>query len=146
MSEPDQRLYFLLQRAAHRLRTASDRRLVATAGITTAQLGALFAVRDEPGITQQGLARALGLRESAVTGLVGRLTGAGLVDKRAHPREHRAVVLELTEAGAAALDAAQPEVDRFNAQARALLGEEGFTRTAAALRTLAHWESPETEG
>ncbi|MFG1664700.1 MarR family winged helix-turn-helix transcriptional regulator [Streptomyces sp. Y7] len=146
MSEPDQRLYFLLQRAAHRLRTASDRRLVATAGITTAQLGALFAVRDEPGITQQGLARALGLRESAVTGLVGRLTGAGLVYKRAHPREHRAVVLELTEAGAAALDAAQPEVDRFNAQARALLGEEGFTRTAAALRTLAHWESPETEG
>ncbi|TXS44178.1 MarR family transcriptional regulator [Streptomyces sp. uw30] len=142
MSEPDQRLYFLLQRAAHQLRTASDRRLLATAGITTAQLGALYAVRDEPGITQQRLAHALGLRESAVTGLVGRLTAAGLIVKRAHPREHRAVVLELTDGGAAALDAAQPEVDRFNAEARALLGEEGFTRTAAAMRTLAHWESP----
>ncbi|MCF1595722.1 MarR family winged helix-turn-helix transcriptional regulator [Streptomyces muensis] len=140
MPEPDQRLFFLLQRAAHQLRTASDRRLLAAAGITTAQLGALFAVRDEPGITQQELARTLGLRESAVTGLVGRLTAAGLVAKRAHPREHRAVVLELTGDGAAALDAAQPEVDRFNAQARALLGEDGFTRTSEAMRALAHWE------
>ncbi|MFC5213814.1 MarR family winged helix-turn-helix transcriptional regulator [Streptomyces coerulescens] len=146
MSEPDQRLYFLLQRAAHQLRTASDRRLLAIAGITTAQLGALFAVRDEPGITQQGLARVLGLRESAVTGLVGRLTAAGLVAKRAHPREHRAVVLELTDTGVTALAAAQPAVDRFNAEARALLGEDGFTRTAAAMRTLAHWESPDAGG
>ncbi|MFD5012231.1 MarR family winged helix-turn-helix transcriptional regulator [Streptomyces chartreusis] len=146
MSEPDQRLYFLLQRAAHQLRVASDRRLVAAAGITTAQLGALYAVRDEPGITQQGLARVLGLRESAVTGLVGRLTAAGLVAKRAHPREHRAVVLELTEQGAAALDAAQPEVDRFNAEARALLGEDGFAQTAAAMRALAQWEAPDAGG
>ncbi|MFI7407349.1 MarR family winged helix-turn-helix transcriptional regulator [Streptomyces sp. NPDC049627] len=142
MPEPDQRLFFLLQRAAHQLRTATDRRLLAAAGITTAQLGALFAVRDEPGITQQRLARILGLRESAVTGLVGRLTAAGLLVKRAHPQEHRAVVLELTGDGAAALDAAQPEVDRFNDEVRALLGEEGFTRTTAAMRALAHWESP----
>ncbi|MFJ7074062.1 MarR family winged helix-turn-helix transcriptional regulator [Streptomyces sp. NPDC098781] len=142
MSEPDQRLFFLLQRAAHQIRTASDRRLLAVAGITTAQLGALYAVRDEPGVTQQSLARALGLRESAVTGLVGRLTAAGLVAKRAHPREHRAVVLELTVQGTAALDAAQPEVDRFNAEVRTLLGDDGFTRTAAAMRALAHWESP----
>ncbi|MEU6307694.1 MarR family winged helix-turn-helix transcriptional regulator [Streptomyces chartreusis] len=146
MSEPDQRLYFLLQRAAHQLRVVSDRRLVAAAGITTAQLGALYAVRDEPGITQQGLARVLGLRESAVTGLVGRLTAAGLVAKRAHPREHRAVVLELTDEGAAALDAAQPEVDRFNAEARALLGEDGFAQTAVAMRALARWESPDAGG
>ncbi|MDC0766806.1 MarR family winged helix-turn-helix transcriptional regulator [Streptomyces sp. HD] len=142
MSEPDLRLFFLLQRAAHRLRTGFDRRLQTAAGITTAQLGALYAVRDEPGISQQRLARVLGLRESAVTGLVGRLTAAGLVAKRAHPREHRAVVLELTADGAAALDAAQPEVDRFNVEARALLGDDGFTRTAEAMRALAFWESP----
>ncbi|NUP18134.1 MAG: winged helix-turn-helix transcriptional regulator [Streptomyces sp.] len=139
MSEPDLRLFFLLQRAAHQLRTGFDRRLLAAAGITTAQLGALYAVRDEPGITQQQLARVLGLRESAVTGLVGRLTVAGLVVKRAHPREHRAVVLELTAPGSAALDAAQPEVDRFNTEARTLLGDDGFTRTAEAMRALASW-------
>ncbi|MEU6218961.1 MarR family transcriptional regulator [Streptomyces sp. NPDC047022] len=140
MSEPDERLFFLLQRAAHRLRTTADRRLLAAAGITTAQLGALFAVDERPGLTQQHLARSLGLRESAVTGLVGRLAAAGLVAKRTHPEEHRAVVLELTEAGRGALDSARPEIDRFNAQARALLGADGFTTTAAALHDLAHWE------
>ncbi|GEC02905.1 hypothetical protein SSP24_05600 [Streptomyces spinoverrucosus] len=136
----DQRLYFLLQRAAHQLRTTADRRCLAASGVTTAQLGALFAVHDRPGITQQQLARTLGLRESAVTALAARLVKAGLVTKGAHPREHRAVVLELTAAGSAALRAAQPEIDRFNGELRALLGDQGFARTASALDRLAHWE------
>jgi DNA-binding MarR family transcriptional regulator len=140
MVEPDQRLYYLLQRAAHRLRTTLDRRCLAVAGVTTAQLGALFAVQEEPGITQQGLAHALGLRESAVTGLVGRLTAAGLLSRQAHPRQHRAVVLELTKDGQTALEAARPEIDRFNAEVRALLGDDGFERTAAAMDRLAHWD------
>jgi DNA-binding MarR family transcriptional regulator len=141
MPEPDdQRLYFLLQRAAHRLRTTADRRCLAAAGVTTAQLGALFAVHDEPGITQQ-LARTLGLRESAVTALVGRLTTAGVVTKSTHPREHRAVVLELTDSGTDALRAAQPEIDRFNAELREVLGDDGFTGAATAMHRLAHWES-----
>jgi DNA-binding MarR family transcriptional regulator len=141
MPEPeDQRLYFLLQRAAHRLRTTADRRCLAAAGVTTAQLGALFAVRDEPGVTQQRLARTLGLRESAVTGLIGRLTAAGLVAKDPHPHEHRAVVLELTDAGVGALRAAQPEIDRFNAELRAVLGGDGFAGAATAMHRLAHWE------
>ncbi|MFF1292390.1 MULTISPECIES: MarR family winged helix-turn-helix transcriptional regulator [unclassified Streptomyces] len=140
MVEPDQRLYYLLQRAAHRLRTTLDRRCLAVAGVTTAQLGALFAVQEEPGITQQGLAHALGLRESAVTAIVGRLTTAGLLSRQAHPRQHRAVVLELTKDGEAALEAARPEIDRFNAEVRALLGDDGFERTAAAMNRLAHWD------
>ncbi|PRX96722.1 MarR family winged helix-turn-helix transcriptional regulator [Allonocardiopsis opalescens] len=138
MPEPDQRLFFLLQRAAHRLRIDADRRCLAAAGVTTAQLGALFAVHDQPGATQRQLARTLGLRESAVTPLLRRLSAAGLVAKHAHPSEHRAVVLELTAEGAAALRAARPEIDRFNAELRELLGEQGFAQTAAALHTLAY--------
>ncbi|MEU3840168.1 MarR family winged helix-turn-helix transcriptional regulator [Streptomyces sp. NPDC028635] len=139
MAEPDLRLFFLLQRAAHQLRTGADRRLLEAAGITTAQLGALFAVHDRPGLTQRELATTLGLRESAVTGLVGRLTAAGLVERRAHPGEHRAVVLDLTDTGRAALRAARPEIDRTNAELRELLGEEGFAGTAAALARLMEW-------
>ncbi|MFJ4523950.1 MarR family winged helix-turn-helix transcriptional regulator [Streptomyces sp. NPDC088810] len=137
--EPDQRLFFLLQRAAHTLRLTADRRCLAVAGVTTAQLGALFAVRDQRGLTQQELARTLGLRQSAVTPLVARLTAAGLVARHAHPHDHRAVVLELTDAGAAAVRAAGPEIDRFNAEMRALLGDDGFADTASALHKLAHW-------
>ncbi|MFI6936217.1 hypothetical protein [Streptomyces sp. NPDC050287] len=49
--------------------------------------------------------------------------------------------LELTDAGAAALRAASPEIDRFNAELRALLGDSGFGTTAVVMRRLAHWES-----
>jgi DNA-binding MarR family transcriptional regulator len=140
MPEPDQRLFFLLQRAAHQLRTTADRRLLSVAGITTAQLGALLALADEPGITQQQLAKVLQQRESGITALVRRLSDAGLISKRRHPGEHRAVILELTEHGAAVLDVARPEIDRFNAGLHALLGADGFTDTAAALHRLAHWE------
>ncbi len=144
MADPDQRLFFLLQRAAHALRRDADRRCLAAAGITTAQLGALFAVREHPGTTQRELARELGLRESAVTALVGRLAAAGLVTRAGHPDEHRAVVLELSAKGAAALEAVQPEVDRFNAELREVLGAGGFTATADALHRLAHWKGPGT--
>lgn len=137
MAQPDERLYFALQRAAHRLRLAADRRCRDAAGITTAQLGALFAVQDEPDLTQRRLARVLGLRESAVTGLVGRLTAAGLITRHPHPTEHRAVVLRLSDHGAATLEAAQPAIDRFNAELRALLGDAEFVRTSTALTELA---------
>jgi MarR family transcriptional regulator, organic hydroperoxide resistance regulator len=140
VADPDQRLFFLLQRAAHTLRRTADRRCLAAAGITTAQLGALFAVRDRPGTTQQQLARTLGLGQSAVTALVARLAAAGLLTRGPHPSEHRAVVLELSEGGAAALRAAQPEIDRFNAELRGLLGDGRFEATAGALHRLAHWE------
>ncbi|GAA4544265.1 MarR family winged helix-turn-helix transcriptional regulator [Amycolatopsis samaneae] len=135
----DRRLYFLLQRAAHQLRVTADRRLTAAAGVTSAQLGALFAVRERPGITQRELAAVLGQRESAITAMVGRLTEAGLLDKDTHPSQHRAVVLELTAAGAATLDLVRPEIAKFNAELRAVLGDEGFDRTAEALRKLVDW-------
>ena len=137
--EPDQRLFFLLQQAAHRLRVAADRRCLAAAGITTAQLGALFAVR-EGGLSQRDLAARLGQRESAVTAMVGRLVDAGLVGKSAHPREHRAVVLELTAAGEQALTGVAPEIEEFNARLRAVLGEEVFRQTAEAVGRLARSE------
>ncbi|MFF8392480.1 hypothetical protein [Streptomyces sp. NPDC016172] len=49
------------------------------------------------------------------------------------------MVLELTDAGAAVLCAAGPEIDRFNAELRDLLGDDGFVQASAALDKLAHW-------
>lgn len=136
----DQRLYFLLQRSAHQLRRIADRRLQAAARVTAPQLGALFAVGDRPGTTQQELARVLGLRESAVTALVARLTAAGLLARTPHASEHRAVTLTLTDDGAAALRAARPAIDAFNAEVRAILGDHAYGETAGALRKLMLWE------
>ncbi|ONI79656.1 MarR family transcriptional regulator [Actinosynnema sp. ALI-1.44] len=135
----DQRLYFLLQRAAHQLRLAADRLCTSTAGITTAQLGALFAVRDKPGITQQELAHTLGQRESAITSMVTRLVDAGLITKRTHPRQYRAMALELTPVGRKALEKVRPVIDRFNEEMRAVIGAEAFDATAEAMARLDRW-------
>jgi len=136
----EQRLYFMLQRSAHQLRLAADRRCMAAAGVTTAQLGALFVVQDQPGVTQQELAGMLGQRESAITAMVGRLADAGLVAKRAHPHQYRAIALELTTEGVQALHLVRPVIDEFNAEMRAAIGADEFDITASALRKLADWE------
>ncbi|MBP2326802.1 DNA-binding MarR family transcriptional regulator [Kibdelosporangium banguiense] len=137
----DQRLYFMLQRSAHHLRIAADRRCMAAAGVTTAQLGALFVIQDQPGVTQQDLAAVLGQRESAITAMVSRLVEAGLITKRAHPRQYRASALELTAAGTKALHLVRPAIDSFNADMRAVIGPDEFEITANALRKLADWQS-----
>jgi DNA-binding MarR family transcriptional regulator len=123
MAEPDRRVYYLLQRAAHGLRTAADRRCAAAAGVTVAQLTALHVIAEEPGCSQQHVAEVLGVRESAVTAMITRLGAAGLVDKRAHPDEHRAAALHPTPAGAAAVAAGGPAMAQFNAAIRERLGD-----------------------
>jgi MarR family transcriptional regulator, organic hydroperoxide resistance regulator len=137
---PDERLFFLLQRVAHQLRVAADRRCTAAAGITTAQLGALFVVHDHPGVTQQELATELGQRESAITAMVTRLIDAGLLTKRTHARQYRAMALQLTPAGSQALNRVRPEMETFNAELRAVLGAGDFDTTTAALRRLVDWQ------
>jgi len=136
----DERLFFLLQSAAHRLRVEGDRRCLAAAGVTTAQLGALLAVHDQPGLTQRALAAELGQRESAVTPMIGRLTDAGLIVRTPHPDQHRALVLHLTDEGTAAIDRLRPVLAEVNGELRGLLGE-AFGPTSQALRSLAEWAS-----
>ncbi|MFC0105218.1 MarR family winged helix-turn-helix transcriptional regulator [Kibdelosporangium aridum] len=135
----DQRLYFLLQRAAHQLRVAADRRCMGAAGITTAQLGALFVVQEQPGVTQQELAHALGQRESAITSMVTRLVDAGLISKRTHPKQYRAIALDLTTSGKQALERVRPVIQDFNEQMRAAIGADAFEATAQALAKLDRW-------
>jgi MarR family transcriptional regulator, organic hydroperoxide resistance regulator len=132
----DQRVFLLLQQAAHRMRIWADRRCVELAGVTTAQTGALFALRDAPMSTQRELAASLGQRESAVTAMVRRLLDAGLVDRHPSPDDHRAHLLALTATGEATLATVRPVVAEFNATLRRLLGADGPAALAAALRTL----------
>ena len=135
-AEPDQRVYLLVQRLAHRLRVWADRRCLDAAGITTAQAGALFVLLDRPKSTQRELAAALGLRESAVAAMTRRLLDAGLIERHPSPLDHRAFLLSLTRRGERAVDAVRPVLDDFNAALRRVLGADGRSRLAATLRTL----------
>ncbi|MBB1152993.1 MarR family transcriptional regulator [Amycolatopsis sp. DR6-1] len=134
----DERLFFLLQSAAHRLRVEGDRRCLAAGGVTTAQLGALLAVYDQPGLTQRELAAELGQRESAITAMTGRLIDAGLIVRQPHPEQHRALVLDLTAEGTATIARLRPVIESFNRELHALLGD-AFGPTSEALRYLAGW-------
>ncbi len=132
----DQRVFLLLQQAAHRLRTWADRRCLELAGVTTAQVGALFALHDAPMSTQRELAAALGQRESAMTAMVRRLLDAGLVRRHPSPTDHRAHLLALTATGEATLATVRPVVAEFNTMLRTVLGADGPAALATALRTL----------
>jgi DNA-binding MarR family transcriptional regulator len=135
MAAPDRRVYFLLQRTAHALRLAADRRCLDAAGVTTAQLGALHVIARAPGCTQRHVAGELGQRESAITAMITRLSAAGLVSKAAHPAEHRAAALRTTAAGERALAAGSPAIEEFNAAIRETLGAR-LDDVAEAVRDL----------
>ncbi len=133
---PDQRVLHLLQLAAHRLRTHSDRRGLETAGVTTAQAGALFVIAGQPGVTQKEIAQALKLRESAVTAMIARLLEARLVERSSSASDKRAWSLHLTDKGAKALQLLRVELDRLNAKLGEALGEDGMQQLSTALRAI----------
>lgn len=132
-----ERLYHLLQTAAHRLKTRADRDSQGVAGISAAQAAVMFVIQREGGATQRRVAEQLKLNESAVTAMVGRLMEAGLVDRTPSATDGRAWTVSLTAAGAAALEVFRVSLDAMNAEITAALGgEEAVVRFAEGLRAL----------
>lgn len=132
-----ERLYHLLQTAAHRLKTRADRDSQGVAGISAAQAAVMFVIQREGGATQRRVAEQLKLNESAVTAMVGRLMEAGLVDRAPSATDGRAWTVSLTETGAAALEVFRVSLDAMNAEITAALGgEEAVVRFAEGLRAL----------
>ncbi|GAB11283.1 putative MarR family transcriptional regulator [Gordonia araii NBRC 100433] len=124
MTDGDPKVYFLLQRAAHRLKRAADRTSAAAAGVTTAQLAVLMVIDQEPGCTQRRVASVLAQTESATMTMLARLQSAGLVTRTPNPSEHRAMSLALTPAGSSALSSGGEEMKRFNERIRDVLGDD----------------------
>jgi DNA-binding MarR family transcriptional regulator len=92
-------------------------------------------------MTQQDLARALGLQKSTVSRLVDQLTTADLAVRAAHPVDRRSVLVRLTENGtdrAQRLEAARRElfldlVDHLSATDRRTV-VDGLARLEEATR------------
>lgn len=134
----EQRLFHLLQVAAHRLKTELDRRTDDVAGLTAAQAAVLAVVARDGGATQKSVADQLRQQESAITAMAGRLIKAGFLERRPHPDDGRAWLLSVTPAGDAAMTRFRGPMDAFNAKiTQAVGGEAEVARLAAALRALA---------
>jgi DNA-binding MarR family transcriptional regulator len=95
---PDSELTWLLHRAAQRLHTAVGAG-AARHGLTLRDHIVLSALDKTQGLTQIELGQALGVDKTTMVAELDRLEKAGLIERKADPRDRRARVPALTEAG-----------------------------------------------
>jgi len=95
----DERFIFLIGQAQNRLFTRLDQALMKAGEITTVQSGLLYYLLEHEGCLQNELSRALLLDKSAITGLIDRLEGKGLVARRRTVADRRAMNIYLMEEG-----------------------------------------------
>ena len=95
----DQAWALLLQVAFERVH-AHFAAVVAELELAPMQAKALHELDAEQPISMRELANRLGADPSNVTGLIDRLEGRGLVERRPHPKDRRVTGLALTPAGA----------------------------------------------
>jgi len=80
-------------------------------GLTPGQLGALFLIEANRGLSQSELGLALGIDRSSVVPLIDRMQKRGWVRRAARASDRRAHALELAPAGAAMLARLMPRLE-----------------------------------
>ncbi|WHP17862.1 MarR family transcriptional regulator [Cellulomonas sp. ES6] len=115
---PDSEMTWLLHRAAQRMRAVTGA-AAAAHGCSLRDHIVLSAVDKSPGLTQIELGRALGIDKTTLTSELDRLTRAGLVERRVDPRDRRARVIALTDAGDEVRAAIAADAERAEAAALA---------------------------
>lgn len=80
-------------------------------GLTPGQLGALFLIEANRGLSQSELGAALGIDRSSVVPLIDRLQKRGWVRRAARASDRRAHALELAPAGSALLARLSPRLE-----------------------------------
>ena len=130
-SRPDRRLVFLLNVAQRRLQrwVASETK---DNGVTATQAGLLFILGKRDGALIGEAGAALDLGPPGISGLVDRMTAAGLIKRRADPEDGRAWRLWLTPVGRAALAQSKAGLAEINARLA-----DGFTD--AEIEIVARW-------
>ena len=113
---PDQRLYYLINRAQHHLRKLVDRVSLQRVGVSSAQVGALFLIAQRPGCSQADIASELGQDESAITTMLKRMERSELIERRRNPNDGRSNLVYLTWRGEKTLRSVRGLLADFNKQ------------------------------
>lgn len=103
-------LGYSLRRAQMRVFQDFDREMNEL-GLTPGQLGALFLIEANRGLSQSELGAALGIDRSSVVPLIDRLQKRGWVRRAARASDRRAHALELAPAGVALLARLLPRLE-----------------------------------
>lgn len=110
----DQRLFYLINTAQHRMFKHADVECEKRIGLSVTQSAALMFIAKNEGCLQKALSEATGLNQSAVTGLIGRMMKNGLVDRKVCPDDGRASRLYLSAKGQAKLPEIHPLIGELN--------------------------------
>ena len=85
---------------------------------------AMMVIRENPGITQVALGRAISRDKSTVTPLIQELQRRGLVTRRRSASDRRSITLELTRAGEATLEDLLVHARAHNRRLDTILGKQ----------------------
>lgn len=118
---PDAAIHFLRALEEERQRLAEEHSL------STTDLRGLFRVAEAGGLTPKELAGHLAVTGGAVTGIAGRLTAAGLLQRVTHPEDRRSVRLQLTSDGHRTISGIHADFVEMVARATHGLSEEDVT-------------------
>src|SRR5262245_32656300 len=105
---------FLLRALAERVTAICDR-LDDRWSITLREFGLLVLISDQPGQSQQAIGSRLGIDRTTVVGLMDKLEGAGLIERRRRKDDRRSYGLYLTAKGRRSLPAMEEAVAELHA-------------------------------
>ncbi|WP_228539039.1 MarR family winged helix-turn-helix transcriptional regulator [Nocardia sp. XZ_19_385] len=136
---PEQELFSTAAITSFRLNgqfLAIAEELAAPAGLTAAWWQVLGAVLREP-LPVSGIARAMGITRQSVQRIADLLVDKGLAEYRPNPAHRRAKLVDITDAGRAAVERISPPHAVIADRVVGELGYAEFERTVAALTRLA---------
>lgn len=136
MSAKEDKLYFLIQLVAHRLKKSADNRLIESTNMTTAQSAVMTLIVANQPVNQRYLATTLAQNESAITAMVSRLVKLGYVSKTKSETDGRAWLLEATEQGEAVLKDSGRSFDQVNQMIDSAFQGESTASFTNALNSL----------
>ncbi len=119
----DDRLLYLIFTAQQKLRTHLNNVMTKeNVGVTQAQAGILFLLKEKDGRTMSELSQILSIDNSTITGLVDRLEKAGLVRRDLSPNDRRSSHVYASQEGMQEADKAKRVIRKVNREIM-----EGFT-------------------
>ena len=107
---------------------------MAVYGLTVVDFSVLSLVAHNPGITSRQLCTALGILPPNLVGLIAALDRRGMVERRPHPTDGRALGLHLTRSGKALVKQAESTAAALEVDATARLTERERATLIALLR------------
>jgi DNA-binding MarR family transcriptional regulator len=126
----------LLSRATRRL-IDEERPLLAESGLSMWGYIVLSRLAAAPAETQLSLAQAIGYDKSRLIALLDGLEAEGLLTRAPDPRDRRAKIITLTEAGRTRHERARRSIRRMERRLLANVGSDDVARLRAVLSSLA---------